>query len=899
MPLSAGVRLGVYEVTALIGEGGMGQVYRARDTTLNRDVALKILPDAFASEPDRVARFTREAQTLAALNHPNIAHIHGLEQTGGVRALVMEFVEGEDLAQRIRRGAIPVAEALPIAKQIAEALEAAHEQGIIHRDLKPANIKVRDDGTVKVLDFGLAKVLEPASAVAVGVTSSPAITTPAMTQIGVILGTAAYMSPEQAKGRGADKRSDVWAFGCVLYEMLTGRRPFSGDDVSDMLAAVLRSDPDWSALPSTLPAPIRSLIEGSLKKDRRDRIGDISTALFLLNQPYAVSTAAQVRQPSRQSAWRYAVLLVAGVAIGAAAAAGIWKLKPSPAVAVTRFAIVLPQGQALTTGNRQALALSPDGTHLAYVEADGRLYLRSMVEFEARAIAGTAAAASPVFSPDGQSLVYWSAVDRTLKRIALIGGVPVTICEAGLAPAGIAWSNDGIVFVQQGGGIMRVSPDGGKPEVLVSLEGLNLVNGPQMLPDGKTLLFTLAQGASSGGSERWDHARVIAQSLQTGERKTLIDGGADGRYVPTGHLVYALGGTLFAVPFNLAKLEVTAGPVPIVEGVRRTAAASVGTAQFTFSNSGSLAYLPGPISLGREDLFLFDRKGGAEALKLPPGSYGYPRVSPDGKRLAFETSDGKETSVSIYELSGTSSVRRLTFGGNNRFPIWSADGQRVAFQSDREGDLAVFWQSIVGGTAERLTKPESGTSHVPESWSPAGEILLFNVAKGSATSLWTLSVKDRKTMPFGDVRSPSYPTDAVFSPDGRWVAYQAGEASQGEATTYVQPFPPDGTKHQIARGGRPLWSRDGTELFYIPVASEFRAVTVTTHPSFRFSNSVVVPRGFGIASPDSPRPFDITPQGRIVGVGAAGQSQSGSAPAQIQVVLNWFEELKARVPTTK
>ncbi len=896
MPLSAGARLGVYEVTALIGEGGMGQVYRARDTTLNRDIALKILPDGFASDPDRLVRFTREAQTLAALNHPNIAHIHGLQQTGDVRALVMELVEGEDLAQQIAQGAIPLDEALPIAKQIAEALLAAHEQGIIHRDLKPANIKVRDDGTVKVLDFGLAKALEPPTVVGGTVTASPAITTPAMTQIGAILGTAAYMSPEQAKGRSADKRSDVWAFGCVFYEMLTGRRPFAGDDVSDTLAGVIKSDPDWNALPSTVPPSIRSLVEGCLKKDRRERIGDISTALFILNHPQVASTAAPARQPALEPVWRRAALVLVGVALGAGAAAGLWKLQASPAVEVTRFAIVLPPGQSLTTNNRQAVALSPDGTRIVYV-SQGRLYLRSMSEIEARAMAGTDGASNPVFSPDGQSLVFWTAVDRTLKRIALSGGVPITICQIAVAPSGITWGDDGILFAQLGVGIMRVPPNGGQPERLVGLNGADVMQGPQMLPDGGTLLFTIAQGGGASAGDRWDHARIVAQSLKTGERKTLIEGGADGRYVPTGHLVYVLRGTLFAVPFNLAKLEVSAGPVPIIEGVRRVAAASVGTAHFVFSKSGSLVYLPGPMSWGREELFLFDRKGGAEALPLPAASYAYPRVSPDGKRLAFQTSGGEETIVAIYEMSGSSAVRRLTFGGNNRFPIWSADGQRVAFQSDRDGDRAVFWQSVDGGAAERLTTPEPGTSHVPESWSPSGEILLFNVVSGSTTSLWTLSVRDRKAMLFDDVSSTAYPTNAVFSPDGRWVAYQAGEASEGEATTYVQPFPPNGTKHQIARGGRPLWSRDGTELFYVPAAGEFRAVTVTTQPRFAVTNPVSVPRGFGIADPASPRPFDITPDGRIVGVGGEGQSTGAlAAPTQIQVVLNWFEELKARVP---
>jgi len=894
--LTPGTRLGPYEVVALLGAGGMGEVYRARDTKLNRDVAIKVLLASVASDADRLARFSREAQVLASLNHPNIAHIHGLEEANGVTALILELVEGEDLSQRIARGLMPIDEALPIAKQIAEALAAAHEQGIIHRDLKPANIKVRPDGTVKVLDFGLAKALDSNAGSSVTAMNSPTITTPALTQMGIVIGTAAYMSPEQAKARGADKRSDVWAFGCVFYELLTGQRAFPGDDVEDTLASVLKSDPDWNALPSPLPASIRALIEGSLKKDRRERIADISTALFLLNQPQAMSISAPISQSARRSWWRRGVFAVFGVAICALGLAGFWYLKPSPVLPVTRFVITLPQGQQLTQNNRTAIALSPDGTHVVYV-AGTRLYLRSMSELEARELAGTDASANPVFSPDGQSLVFWASGDRALKRIAVIGGVPSTICPLGTAPSGMIWSTEGILFAQPGVGIMRVSPNGGKPEVLVGVSSSEgLVQSPQMLPDGNTLLFTIAPGASAPIGNRWDHARVVAQSLKTGERKTLIDGGAEGRYVPTGHLVYVLGGTLFAVPFNIATLEVTGGSVPVIEGVRRVAAASVGTAHFAFSNSGSLVYLPGPMSWGREELFLFDRKGGAEALKLPPASYGHPRVSPDGQRLAFETNDGKETMISTYELSGTSSVRRLTFAGNNRFPLWSANGQRVVFQSDRDGDLALFSQSVDGGTAVRLTKPDSGTSHVPESYSPTGEILLFNVAGSATTSLWTLSVQDRKATPFSDVRS-SYPSNAAFSPNGRWVAYQAGDGSAGEATTYMEPFPPTGTKYEIARGGRPLWSRDGKQLFYVPAAGEFRVVTVTTQPTFRVTNPVAIPRGFGIADPARPRPFDITPEGRIIGIGAAGMSQSASGPSgEIHVVLNWFDELRTRVP---
>jgi serine/threonine-protein kinase len=425
-----------------------------------------------------------------------------------------------------------------------------------------------------------------------------------------------------------------------------------------------------------------------------------------------------------------------------------------------------------------------------------------------------------------------------------------------------------------------------------------LIHGPQLLPDGRTLLFTITQRTASA-IDPWDKAAIVVQSLKTGARKTLIEGGTDARYVPTGHIVYMLGGTLFARPFDLGTFELTGTPIPVVEGVRRTTAATSGGAQFAFSNSGSLLYLPGPASVGQQDLFLFDRKGGAEPLRLLAGSYAYPRVSPDGKRIAFQTSDGKETFIAVYELSGATQARRLTFGGNNRFPIWSGDGRRIAFQSDREGDLALFSQPADGGTAERLTKPDAGTSHVPESWSPTEDTLLFSVSKGSVISLWALSVRDGKAAPFDEVRSAApYPTDAMFSPDGRLVVYQTGEISGGEATTYVQPFPPSGTKYQIARGGRPLWSRDGKELFYVPAPSQFMAVDVRTQPSFSFTHPVAVPRGFGIADPANPRPYDATLDGRIVGVGTAGQSQGGPpGPAEIRVVLNWFEELKTRVPT--
>jgi Tol biopolymer transport system component len=900
MLLSAGTRLGLYEIVAPLGAGGMGEVYRARDTKLGRSVAVKILPEAFALDPDRLARFEREAKVLASLNHPHITALHGMEESGGRHFLVMELVEGETLADAIserargpgaRRG-LEIDDALTIARQIADALEAAHEQGIIHRDLKPANIKLRPDGTVKVLDFGLAKALEPTSSIRGDVTSSPTITTPAMTQLGIILGTAAYMSPEQAKGRPADKRSDVWAFGCVLFEMLTGRRAFEGEDVSDTLATVLKGEPDWTALPANLPDGIRALVQGCLRKDRRERIGDLSTARFLLNQPPVAKAAALVTPPLPRSVWKRALSVVGGVLIGAAVATAVLvKLKTAPTVAVTRFVITLPPGQQLMLP-RQAVNISPDGARIVYA-ADGRLYVRSMSEVEPRAIPGADPAINPVFSPDGQSLAFWA--DGSLKRITINGGAPVTICHIGTAPSGIVWIDNAILFGQAGTGIMRVSADGGDPHVVVALSPTEaLGHGPQMLPDGDTLLFTVAERVQ--GIEPWDNAHIVVQSLKTGARKTIVEKGTDARFVPTGHIVYAIGGTLFAVPFDPGRLAAAGGPVPIVEGVGRVTAVTSGGAHFAFSSSGSLVYVAGPASI-QQNLMLFDRKGGSEALKLPPGSYTYPRVSPDGKQVAFETGDRKEANIAIFELSGASSVRRLTFGGNNRYPIWSGDGRRVAFQSDREGAPAVFWQAADGGIAERLTTADPGTFHVPESWSPTGDTLLFSVKKGLEWSLWTFSIRERKAMPFRDVKSMVFPTDAAFSPDGRWVAYQIGEQGAGEATTYVEPFPPTGTKYQVARGGRPQWSRDGSELFYVPAPSQFMAVTVRTQPSLTFANPVAVPRRFGIADPANARPYDITADGRIVGLGS-GVTQSGlPGPAQIQVVLNWFEELKARAPT--
>ena len=917
MALSAGTTLGVYEIIALLGAGGMGEVYRARDSKLGRDVAIKVLPDLFVDDPERVGRFQREAQVLASLNHPHIAGIYGLEQSGATRFLAMELVEGESLAEHIEglrakgshlraegasagQAGLPIDEAIAIARQIAEALEAAHEKGIIHRDLKPANIMLTADGGVKVLDFGLAKVLERESSASMAM--SPTLSLQA-TYAGTILGTAGYMSPEQARGKATDKRTDVWAFGCVLYEMITGRRAFEGEDLTDTIAAVVRGEPDWNALPADLPSNVRTIVRRCLEKDRKQRFADIAVVLFLMNEPREAATPLALLAAPRRPLWRRA-LPVAAVAIIAAAVTGAvaWALRPSPpAPLVTRFAIPLGEGQQFTNTGRRVLAMSPDGTRIVY-EANNRLYSRAMSESEARPIAGTESTqtTNPVFSPDGRSIAFWSAtsgVSGALKRIAISGGAAVTICQA-TNPFGMSWDNDEILFGQESQGIMRVSASGGTPERMIAVKSGELAHGPQRLPDGQAVLFTLATGATTGngipGSEAWDKAQIVVQSLKSGERKTLVSGGADARYISTGHLVYALGGVVFALRFDPRRLAVAGGPVPIIEGVAR-ARGFTGTAHFVYSDNGSLIFIPGPAttSTGQEDVAFMDRQGAVQPLKLPSGPYEYPRVSPDGTRLAVGTDDGKAAHVWVYDLSGKSARRQLTFGGRNRFPIWSADGQRVAFQSDREGDLALFWQRADGaGTAERLTKPEQGVSHVPESWAPDGKTLLVAVGKGSSFALWAFSMPHKQAAPYGGVEAPSSTISAAFSSDGHWVAY-----SHAGSGTLVQPFPATGAKYQISTASHPFWSPDGKELFF-HARGRFEVSGITTKPSFSFASPIQLPTGNLVEGNSSfERNTDITPDGkRFVGVIAADRMPSGTTSTQqIQVVENWFEELKTRI----
>ena len=779
----------------------MGQVYRAKDAHLKRDVALKILPDAFATDPDRVARFQREAELLATLNHPNVAGIYGVEQADGTRALVLELVEGPTLADRIAQGPIPVDEALLIARQIADALEAAHERGVIHRDLKPANIKLTQDDKVKVLDFGLAKMIENPVAPTT-LSMSPTLSVHA-TYAGVILGTAAYMSPEQARGKPVDKRTDIWAFGCVVFEMLTGAQTFDpGDSVSDAIAAILKNEPEWSRLPPNTPPGLQRLLRRCLQKDPQKRLRDIGDARLEIEDGFvtaAGATAALATREAPQPRLRRVMPATASALLTAAIAGGAWWFVRSqaPAQIVTRFAIALPEGQAFTNTGRQAIAISPDGTQIAYV-ANARIFVREMGALDARSLfaaTGTSALTNPVFSPDGRAIAFYSAADTTIKKISVSGGPSVTIGSF-QNPYGVFWAPDRLVVSQGGRGILSISPDGGESQVITKANDDELLYGPQVLPGGKAMIFTSAKIINGTTMALWDKAEIVVQPLPSGDRKTLLTGGSDARYLPSGHLVYAVNGVLFAVPFDVRRLAISGRPVPILEGVSRSAGAATGAAHLSVSENGTLVFLPGPVALGGRErqLAIFDRKGGGIPLMIPTANVQHPRVSPDGKRIVFFTDDEKEAVVWTYELSGATAMRRITFGGNSRFPIFSGDGQYIVFQSDREGDLGIFRQRTDGtGTAERLTRAAAGIAHIPESWSPKGDGLLFREVKGARHRLMFYAAASRQVAQFGGVEAGT-PTAATFSPDGRWVAYRmAIKRETGDRSTcsrFQQPARP-------------------------------------------------------------------------------------------------------------
>jgi serine/threonine-protein kinase len=891
-----GCRLGPYVIGEWIGSGGMGDVYRARDEHLARDVALKILPGVFGESGDRSARFMAEAQVVASLNHPNIAAIYGFEKTDGLRALVLEFVEGVTLADRLAEGPIPIDEAVPIARQVAEGLEAAHECGIVHRDIKPSNVIIRTDGTVKLLDFGLATAFRDVAT--------------AGGEHGALMGTPAYASPEQLKGRATDRRTDIWAFGAVLYELLSGHRAFAGDTTSDIVTAVLQQRIDWSMLPATTPVPVRELLTRCLERDGRQRLRDIGEARIALEQVLRTadgetpSIADTFETMARQS--RRVPLLIAaasGIAIAAAGAAA-WSMRPAPAAApaVARFTHSLPAGQSITLpATRHVVAVSNDGQQMVYV-TDAGLQLRAMSSLDVRTIRGTealGAVTTPVFSPAGDAIAFWTPLDRTIKRVSVAGGEAVSIVAAD-EPYGMSWDGDHLLFGQGVKGIVRVRADGGVPEVLANVGPDEEAHGPQMLPDRDHILFTVATGT---GADRWDTANIVVQSLSSGKRKVVITGGTDARYVPTGHLVYARSdtrfgsGTIFAAPFDVAQMATTGPALPVIDGVRSSSSRMSGAFQFALSASGSLVYLPGSRvgpEYGKQQLVLADRAGRTEPLPPAPSDFRAVRVSPHDARIAMEVGTADDANIYISDTAAAAPLRRLTVGGRNHCPVWSSDGKLIAFQSDRDGDRAIFAQAADGaGAAVRLTTPEPGESHTPESWSPDGRTLLLSVTTSSAVSLATLSVSDGRVDAFSDVSS-AIAVNARFSPDGHWVAYARADRGM-PSTIFVEPFPSTGAKYQLVVQGppsvahKPVWSPDGRELLYVPRLGGLEAVSVTTRPA------VPVPRTFNPGAPAVRALYDITPDGRFVGVVPVGNTGAIYSAAQVEVVLNWVEELKRLV----
>jgi serine/threonine-protein kinase len=897
--LTPGTRVGPYEVVAAIGAGGMGEVYRARDTRLHRDVALKILPDAFAMNSDRLARLEREAHVLAALNHSNIASIFGFEQAGGVSALALEMVEGPTLAERIAEAPLSIEETLLIAQQIASALEAAHESGIIHRDLKPANIKVRPDGAVKVLDFGLAKAVESGATAPGSASMSPTLTTPAVTGVGTILGTAAYMAPEQARGRAVDKRADIWAFGCVLFEMLTARRAFDGGDVTDVLASVIKTDPDWDALPPDVPAAVRMTIRRCLTKDPAQRmrdIGDVRLALsgaFQTDTPSTVSLAPVGRRFSRTVAIGAAAGVVA--AAGVAAAATWLATRPAPPL-VARMAILHPDAAARFGGAAGTdVVITPDGRHVVYTAGPPgatRLYLRALDHLAPVPIASNIS--NPVhlmMSPDGQWIGFGDLDDRMIKKVPLKGGTPLPIADmpSGSGYIGAAWSADNaIIFGTGNGGLMRVSP-GGTPEALTQVDHTkNQLSHrfPRLLPGGRALLFTIYPADGQP-----DNMQIGVLDLQSGEHRVIISGGASPTYVDSGHIVYGHAGTLRAVRFDPDRLEVQGNPVVVLEGI---VTKSGGAASFSVSADGTLTYVAGAEANARRSVVWVDRQGRQEETNVPPRTYAYARLSPDGNHVAVDIRDD-QNDIWTWDLT-RKTLTRLTFNpGLDRGPVWTPDGSRIAFASTANGAEAAFIQAADGsGTPTRVT-PDRGT-FIPVSFTPDGKQLLLHTSGVPPYDLHVVD-SDGKTPPRALLAETYSESNGVVSPDGRWLAYQSNESGRDEI--YVRPFPDvNSGRWQVSTDGgtRPLWSRNGRELFYYLPPGVIMSAPIAPDTSFTAGMAAVVVKGTYL-SPQTGRMYDVSPDGRrFLLIKESPGEGPAPPPPQLIVVQHWVEELKRLVP---
>ena len=887
MALERGTRLGPYEIESILGAGGMGEVYRARDTLLKRDVAIKVLPLAFAGDPERIARFQREAEVLATLNHPNIAAIHGLQDSDSVRALVLEFVDGPTLADLIGGRPMPLDNVLAIARQIADALEAAHQRGIIHRDLKPANVKVRPDGTVKVLDFGLAKALadrSPQESVNFGVSQSPTITSPAMTRVGVVLGTAAYMSPEQARGREADERSDLWAFGCVLFEMLTGRRAFEGEEVSDTLAAVLRAEPDQQALPAATPASVRRLLRRCLEKDPKRRLADIRDARLELDdssaEPLAETARAGMRFPWRERiAWSLAVVcLVAAIA----AAARLWQ-RETPSATTAQFAIMPPNGTAFAP-DADTVAVAPDGRSVVFAaggsDAPWQLWLRSIDGLNVRPLAGTEGSRLPFWSGDGKSIGFFA--DGKLKRVDAGGGPVRTLADVdGNLPLGGTWNSEGIILFAPGFGrpVLRIPASGGASIAVTTLkEGESPVhNSPFFLPDGRHFLYAASTGPNS-------HVVYFA-SLDGGEPVRLVETNSSAQYAKPGYLLYMKDKALMAHPFDAQHGTIVGEPVSVPMSV------VLGGVVFSASTTRTLMYRSTSTT---NELVWVDRQGHRTGVAAPVAAYDSIALSPDGKRIAFDRYSSMDQDVWVHDIERQSSSRFTTQGPSpglpapwvasfNNVPVWSPDGGTIAFATGRNGGVDIY-QKKVGATGDddAVLRVNAIPILFPSDWSRDGKYLMYyRTDRKTNLDTWVLPL-------FGD-RTPSKilgtrynESQGQFAPDGKSFAFVSDE--EGQQQVYLQSFPSPTQRAKVSTGGgtQPRWRPDGRELFYLAPDGKMMSVSI---------------RGNDGLETDAPRllfntPLDPRALRQSYAVSPDGQRfllpmPSASSSSTLTVVLNW------------
>jgi serine/threonine protein kinase len=901
MSLPPGARLGPYEIVAPIGAGGMGEVYRARDTQLNRDVAIKVLPELFAADHERVARFSREAQTLASLNHPNIAQIYGVVElpprggsyvggshVAGARALIMELVDGEDLSVIMNQGAMPLADAVPIARQIADALEAAHDAGVIHRDLKPANVRIRSNGRVKVLDFGLAKAVDPIGPAGSNAIQSPTFTAVAATQAGMIVGTAAYMAPEQAKGKAVDKRADIWAFGVVLFEMLTGTRAFDGEDASEVLASVLKTEPQWGELPAGTPPNIRRLLKHCLEKDPRKRLSAIGDARLELDDIDAVTVEPSTIVPApRASITRWLWPTIAVVAVMLAIAAFVWGTKrPDDAGKVMRLSILGPPGGNLFPDSAN-VSISPDGTMIAFIVGnligtDNQLWVRSLDSMTSRRLDGGDGASLPFWSPDSRRIGFFTSTK--LKTIAASGGRAETLADAPGARGG-TWNRSNIIVYapDASGPLYRISSTGGTPVAATAIDAALKESShrfPSFLPDGKHFLYS-ALPAKSGKVE------IFVGTLDDGSRVRVGSMDSTPVYADPGWLLYSRQGVLAAQPFDARQFKSTGEPIPLPDEPTSVLDAiysySAGVTT-SVSATGTLAYFSGASTTTTVAWYDSDGKHLGN-LPLPPGYYDAPGISPDGTRAVLgKLSSPSEAALWLVDLARGSAAPFVTRAGRNDGSTWSSDGTRVVFASDREGPQNLMVRAVGDAAPERVLYASDVLFKGPASWSKDGQWIVMNqLDRDTANNMWLLPANGKEA-PRILVRGPANDQGGAISPDGRWLVYFSDETGRFEA--YIQSFPEPGKRQQISQQSarKAWWTPDGRQLLFVDESlSHLWRVEVELGPTVRVGSPTQIatfpPNVIALdATPDRRRFLVIVPE--------------RSGPGSLTIVQNWRASLQ-------